>query len=161
MKQRQTDRRYSLVAVGALTLWLVASTGSAAAPTFDNKGWLEGADGLINGIELAKKDSKPLLVYFFADWCGYCRQAEQQLLSKPEFQTYLKSGRAVMINPDDGERENGIARYYRIQGYPSFLVYGRDSGRLISIERHRMVRGKPQLLSPAAFVERIRQASAQ
>lgn len=162
-KNSTTVRRVAMVTAAVLTVGLALVAGAGQPGSFEGAGWLQGAQGLFNAIEKVRQDDndKPLLVYFYAEWCGYCRQVERDLLSTPQLRAFAEKSYAVMINPDKGERENGIARYYNVRGYPSFFVYGRKSGRLIAIERHNMVNGRPVLLKPAEFIARIQQASEQ
>jgi thiol:disulfide interchange protein len=141
-----------------------ALSGAAANPDkgdFDGKGWLSGGEGLIEALQKVEKDKKPLVLYFYADWCGYCRQFEKALLGTRQVKSFLSTGYAVMINPDSGAQENGIAQYYRVMGYPAFFVYGQKSGKMIRVDRHRMVGGRPQLLSPEEFIQAIKEASSR
>jgi thioredoxin-related protein len=151
------------VLTGCLLL-ISALSGAAGSPDkgdFDSKGWLRGGEGLIEALQKVEKDQKPLVLYFFTDWCGYCRQFEKALLGTRQVKSFLNTGYAVMINPDEGARENGIAQYYRVMGYPAFFVYGQKSGKMIRVDRHRMVGGRPQLLSPEEFIQAIKEASAR
>jgi thioredoxin-related protein len=148
----------------ACLLLISCLSGAAGNPDkgdFDGKGWLRGGKGLIEALQKVEKDKKPLVVYFYADWCGYCRQFEKALLGTSQVKRFLSTGYAVMINPDDGEQENGIAQYYRVMGYPTFFVYGQKSGKMIRVDRHRMIGGRPQLLTPEEFIEAIKEAATR
>jgi thioredoxin-related protein len=156
-----------LTRISILTCCLLLFSGdSGAAGTsdkggFDTGAWLQDGQGLIDALKKVENEEKPLVVYFYADWCGYCRQFEKALLGTPQVKRFLSTGYAVMINPDKGAQENGIAQYYRVQGYPTFFVYGHSSGRLIRVDRHKMVNGRPQLLTPTEFIRAIKEASAR
>jgi len=64
----------------------------------------------------------PVLVMFYAPWCGHCQVA------KPEFQKLMSrvnSGgrkKAIMINADENKE---IARAHNVQGYPTIKYYPR------------------------------------
>jgi tetratricopeptide (TPR) repeat protein len=65
-----------------------------------------------------------MLVYFFTDWCGYCRSFEREVLSDREVEASL-GGRVIRVrlNPEVGAEEDSVAMRYGVKGYPSlFLV---------------------------------------
>ena len=35
------------------------------------------------GIDRARAEGKPLLVYFFAGWCGYCKKMDRETWAHP------------------------------------------------------------------------------
>lgn len=148
-----------LLALSALVGGGLAGASAGESGDFDPDGWLHGAAGLFEALRQVKTSSKPLVVYFYADWCGYCRQFERELLGTPEVRRYLEDVHAVMINPEKGARERELAAYYRVQGYPALFVRGRSSGSLARVERYRMVGGRPEMLSPGELVDAIEQAS--
>jgi len=130
------------------------------APMLNPETWLNNSEGLVTALESIDKDkSTTFVLYFYASWCGYCRQFEKELLSDPKVDQFLAKGLAVKIEPEHGASEDGIARYYRVEGYPSFFVFGTDSGRMIRIERHKRVAGRPQLLSPQEFISLIKETA--
>lgn len=43
-------------------------------------GWFDGADGYAQAFEKHTSSSKPLVVYFYTDWCPYCRRLENEIL---------------------------------------------------------------------------------
>ena len=120
---------------------------------------LQGADGLFSALAQVDRGARPLVVYFNADWCGYCRQFEKVLLGSDTVKGYLDTGFAVLIKPERSQREQEIARYYGVIGFPAFYVYGHSSKRLIEVQRLRVVVDKPQMLTHEEFVAAIKEAS--
>jgi len=103
-----------------LSLWS-AVCGLWAVPAFASENWLEGANGYARGLDQAKLSGKPLILYFYTDWCPYCRKFENNILADAAVKKNLESFIRVQVNPDDGSRENELARQYRVSGYPTVL----------------------------------------
>jgi thiol:disulfide interchange protein len=131
------------------------------AADFDASSWLHGADGLYEAIRAVETETRPVVVYFYTDWCGYCRQFERELLSHSDVTSYLANALTVRINPERGRRERQIADYYGVHGYPGFFVRGQRSKTLARVERMKIVDGRAQLLSPQEFVTACREATTR
>jgi thiol-disulfide isomerase/thioredoxin len=142
--------------------------GGAVAATegtsgFDPAAWLQGADGLYGALESLKETdtAPPMVVYFYTDWCGYCRQFERELLGTVPVKKYFEEVLAVRINPEQGAEERQIADYYGVSGYPAFFVHSNKSKTLSRIERMRLEGGQPRLMTPDEFIAAVRTAGAR
>jgi len=118
--------------------------------------WYEGASGYAMAMEKARQDHRAVAVYFYTDWCPYCRQLESELLRTREVEEHLTTVVKVKINPESGAEEGEIARRYGIQGYPSFFIEAPHLGRRQMIERTTGYR----LKTPEEFVASCREAAA-
>lgn len=149
----------------ALCLALLAATLGAAganeAPTVDFSGWFNGVEGMVEAGRLYEQQPQPVFLYFYADWCPYCRQLERELLSSKVVEDYLADILAVRINPEAGPAEAQIAQRYGVAGYPALFVLSGESKTLSPIDRMAMKDGRLQLVSPAAFVDLLKTAGAR
>jgi thiol:disulfide interchange protein len=162
---RRSTRAAPAASILAALLVLVVAAWSGASELsgdFDGKGWLQGADGLFNAIESLKADQPaPMVVYFYTDWCGYCRQFERELLGTAPVRKYFGDVLAVRINPEAGPRERQIAEYYGVSGFPSFFVHSGRSNTLSRVERMRVENGQPRIMTPAEFIDAVRTAGTR
>ena len=74
--------------------------------------------------------SKPVLVDFWAPWCGYCRRID------PVLNKLADSREDVMIVKVNIDEEPELARQERIEGIPTLEVYkeGYDLGSIVAPE---------------------------
>lgn len=61
---------------------------------------------------------KPVLIDFYADWCGPCQTMEQVIVDIKEH--YGKKLDVLKINVDDHPE---VVRKYKIQSVPTFLLF--------------------------------------
>lgn len=117
--------------VGLSTLALVRTNAPGAAgghrASAAGKGaweteWLAGAAGLRQASAEQKTSQKVMLVYFYADWCGYCRKLESGVLATAEGRSALRSVIKVRINAEAGRDEQQLAGELGIRGYPTLLL---------------------------------------
>lgn len=59
--------------------------------------------------EVSVFSKKPLLMFFFADWCTYCKQMQQTTLADPSVQAFVNEKFVpVKINIDESELDDRI-----------------------------------------------------
>lgn len=114
--------------------------------------WHEGADGFRRAVEEQADTHQPLLVYFYTDWCGYCRRLDREILTDHEAEDYLRYLIKVKINPEDGAHEGSIARSFGVTGYPSLFAKGYGRGRFLRVPASVRRGSRVYVQSPGEFV---------
>ena len=102
------------------------SVQSSSAAQLEDR-WLRDAPGYERALQLQRDLGVPLVVYFYADWCPYCRDLDSQYLPAPPVTEFLKGVVKVRINPEHGRPEREIANQFGVTGYPSFFVISKRS----------------------------------
>jgi thiol:disulfide interchange protein len=115
------------IALGAAMLGLLAALLApgltSAQDTADHKvKWFSYEEGLA----LAESQHKPVVIYFYAEWCAYCVRMEKETYADPKVIEFLNN-RAVAVKVDV-DREREVARRYAVRGLPAtyLLLPGGD-----------------------------------
>jgi thiol:disulfide interchange protein len=133
-----------------------ASAAAAASPV-----WYEGAQGYQQALAEANAYNKPLVVYFYTDWCPYCREFNTKLLNTREVQEHLRNAAIVRINPEKGIEEKMLSRQYRIGGYPSFFLHPKAAENPKPIDRMTSQGDQRRLQTPQEFIATLKQAAGR
>jgi YHS domain-containing protein/thiol-disulfide isomerase/thioredoxin len=105
-------------------VWAAACAPAHADARHD--GWMTDYD---QALALARQQQKPLLIHFYADWCGPCKKMEQTVLNRPEVLAEIrKSVIAVKINTDSNPV---ITEKFGITALPTDVVIEPGGARLI------------------------------
>jgi thioredoxin-related protein len=139
----------NLLFAGALCLMLAtgcsgknesreASKTMAEAPaTGDARMWI----GFNEGMALAKKQNKHVIIDFYTDWCHWCKVMDKETFSDPEVKKYLAENFVtIRINAESrservsykGEEMTPVelARAFGVRGFPSVAFLDR-TGELV------------------------------
>jgi len=107
--------------------------------------WYDGASGYEAAIAEHRSSGKPVMLYFHADWCGYCTLLDRDVLSTSTFQRrYGSTLLKVRVNPEKSSAERSLASDNHVGGYPWIVIltsnrtsdpiagYGGDTERFYS-----------------------------
>ncbi len=124
----------------------------ALTPDFS---WYEGAEGMNRAVQEAREDGRPIAVYFYTDWCGYCRQLERDLLERAKVEDFMKYMTKVRINPEKSPNNRFIAQRYGVSGFPTFFVH--TDGETGPTKVSRMIRdgGEYRLKTQDEFIDSL------
>jgi thioredoxin-like negative regulator of GroEL len=111
-----------VIAVAALAL-LVAG-GPAKQPEVK---WVRQWDAAMKRAQTLKK---PLLVDFWAEWCGWCHRLDQTTYVDPVVVKMSEDFVPVKVNTEGTPREVEVARHYDVTSLPT-IAFLSPSGRVI------------------------------
>lgn len=134
-------------------VWTIFFGNISSAEAVSTGKWYTKPSSFEKVAQAAKKEKKPYILFFYTDWCGYCKKMNKKYLSNTTVKKVLSRYYTVKINPDDGEKENALAREKGVNGYPDFRVVHPD-GRSIKI--HPFQKGTS--LKVKAFVKYLKAA---
>jgi thioredoxin-like negative regulator of GroEL len=103
------------------------------------RGNLKFVAGFRQGFEQASAQSKPMLLFFTAQWCHFCHQMAEEAFTNPQVVSLSEQFVCILI---DADTDPGVCRQFQITGYPTiqFLsprgvainrIVGKQPGHLV------------------------------
>ncbi len=103
----------------------IAVVQICAAQPADSPAPAESATGVVwsqsydVGMKVAKMEQSPILLFFSASWCPWCRKLEQGVLTQPQVTSELRRFICVKLDTD---KNRDVARAYGITSLPRIIV---------------------------------------
>jgi thiol-disulfide isomerase/thioredoxin len=106
---------------------------------------IEWRADVLKAYDEAVRERKPLIVEFGTDWCDYCKELDQKVLSHPAIQSLSDKAIFVRANPEKDSAALDLAKQLKVigdtpdsgDGYPTVVVMDAQPGVLK--ERGRVV----------------------
>jgi thioredoxin-like negative regulator of GroEL len=115
-----------------LTTILTARLGEAAAaakPPADGPHvtWERSFSG---ALKKAKAAQKPVMIDFWAEWCGWCHELDRTTYRAPKVVALAEKFVSVKVDTEGSQAEARIASDYRVESLPT-IAFVSPEGRLI------------------------------
>jgi len=89
------------------------------------------ADDWDLALRRAKKEDKPVILYFFTPYCSYCQAMDKEVLADNEINTTIKKN--IVYLRVDVEKRDDLARFYGVRGYPTTTLLEPNGQQIIQI----------------------------
>lgn len=81
-------------------------------------------------LKKGRAAQKPLLVDFWADWCGWCRRLDQTTYADPVVVKLSKRFVPVKVDTEGGARDREVAERYEVSSLPT-IAFVTPAGNLV------------------------------
>jgi hypothetical protein len=147
--------RPSIAAALVVALGTACSEPAAVAPQPTTPGEHAAADGIpwFDGtveaaFELARRQRKPVFLYWGAVWCPPCHALRARIFPRPEIRARLAAAVPVYLDGDT-ERAQIWGEKLGTQGYPTVIVFDADGREVTRLPSLLPVEEYAELLSRA------------
>jgi thioredoxin:protein disulfide reductase len=137
-----------MLVYGALLIVAAANGGGTVLKPFTKQTNLVTAESLSfnyvaslqeldKELQQAKRDGKPVMLDFYADWCVVCKEMETYTFSDPAVQEVLKQYTLLKVDvTKNNDLDKAFLKQFDLFGPPAILFFNTDS---VEIKSHRLV----------------------
>jgi thiol:disulfide interchange protein len=133
MSVRTSKNKHTLLIAPLLVAMLIL--GSCAKETEEVGDGLKWVASYDEAIRTAGDKDVPIMIDFYADWCGWCKRLDQDTYVDADVMSKAKKFISLKI---DADVETDLASKYRVQGLPTILFIDHKGE-----EVHRVVGYRP------------------
>lgn len=109
--------RMFMIALSVAILFMQTTSLQAGAKALDKKLW---HFDLQKAHAVAQAENKPMLVVFGAEWCKFCKKLEEETLTDPELETFLRSNFVLVYL--DLDEQGKVGRILEVKSVPCTVV---------------------------------------
>lgn len=132
-------RALTLVVIGGVSVYLLT-----ADRTRETVHWIPYSEEAVSG---AAKDRNPLLLDFYAEWCGPCKAMERKVFTDPEVVRLSRSFVNVRVDlTRRGPSQTEVLDRYGVRGVPT-IIFVRSDGEEAKGLRIESYVGKSEVLA--------------
>jgi thioredoxin:protein disulfide reductase len=83
-------------------------------------------------FSLAKREKRPIILDFYADWCADCKSMDRKVFNDPDVQEAIK--KFILLRADitkNDEFDRSIAKRFHIEGPPAVLFFNSEGKEFV------------------------------
>jgi thioredoxin-like negative regulator of GroEL len=114
----------------ALALSLFLAGGAREAPAPPPPPAIKWEKNFDEALRKARKAGKPIIVDFWADWCGWCHRLDRTTYADPTVVRTAQDFVAVKVNTEGSRRELDVAVKYQVASLPTIVFLSPEGHQL-------------------------------